>query len=249
MNALADRRRFGSLAARAAGVLALALAAPVWTGCEDGGDGSSADVGSNDINVAVALGDSITQGGYPSILAGITGKTVVDAGVGGTQASSGAGRIGGLLARHHPGFVLILYGANDIINDVARETTVANLRAMIQAAKGNMTIPVIATLTPMSGSHGIFEPNVEALNEQIRSLASSDGARLANLAGAFGDPGLIGPDGLHPTSAGNNVIASVFAGKIGNRVEPKAPPPAEAPKTSNPAEESAAETGPIDLSL
>ena len=63
-------------------------------GCGSNGDSSltNNNPGSNDLNVVVAFGDSLTQGNlcdcppYPSRLAGLIGKSVVNTGVAGTMA-------------------------------------------------------------------------------------------------------------------------------------------------------------------
>jgi len=182
-------------------------------GCEDGG--SSHDFGANDPNLVVCAGDSITAGGYPGILAGMVGKTVIDSGRGGHTSAAGVGVVSRLLARYQPGYVIILYGANDLIVGNGVEGAAANLRAMIQAVKANQSIAIIGTLTPMYDNHGIWNGQVNALNERIRQIASEEGARRADLNRAFGsNRSYVGADGLHPTAEGNGVIAATFADRI-----------------------------------
>lgn len=197
---------------RLAGVLALMLG---MVGCENGGGGGGAgdghDFGINNPDVLIAMGDSITRGGYPAILSSMLGKPVANLGVGGSTSDHGAAGINGALAKYKPGFVLILYGANDISFGHPASRVIDNLRYMVQSAKGRQTVPVLATLTPEFGEHAIFEPSVKALNEQIRSLASSEGVALADLESAFGDSSeLFQADGLHPTAAGQQLIAQTF---------------------------------------
>jgi lysophospholipase L1-like esterase len=198
------------------------LLASLLCSCEDGGGGGGGggDVGSNDPNVYVALGDSITGGNgvsqpYPSILSGMLGKTVYNQGQGGATSGDGVGRVKGLLARYKPGHLLILYGANDLAFGHDIGFTVANLRTIIQAAKANQTIPVIGTLTPMMYAHATFAGGATALSAEIRAMASEEGAAVANLESAFGNnPDYMQADGEHPNQQGAQVMAETFAGAL-----------------------------------
>ena len=190
-------------------------------GCGGGGGdssaGSGADFGSNDPKVVVALGDSITAGvdgsgaPWPSRLAALSGKTVINAGIGGQESGDGLGRIGGALAAYKPGYIIIDFGANDAIMQRDTDATLANIRAMVQAAKANKTVPILATLLPMIGGHGIFTSAADRISNGIRDIASSEGVTLVDLNSEFGDPEhqLIS-DGLHPNDTGNQIIALAF---------------------------------------
>jgi len=188
-------------------------------GCEDGG--SSHDFGDNNPEVAVAMGDSITalEGGntttYPAILASMTGKTVINKGSGGAVSGAGASAVSGYLNEYKPGYLLILYGANDVIHSMSKEGTIANLRSMITAAKNNSTVPVIGTLTPMHFSHDIFNGSAMELNVMIRQMAAEEGCAVADLESAFGsNTSYYNSDGLHPNDSGLQVIANAFAGSM-----------------------------------
>jgi lysophospholipase L1-like esterase len=210
-----------SFLSRFGAVLAASLSFLLATGCDDGGGGGGGDlgdVGDNNADVYVAIGDSITDGNngggdpYPPRLAAITGKTVINHARQDMSAGGGAGAIGGLLASDKPAAVLFMLGAVDIIGGQGTDAIIGNLRSIIQQAKANQTVPVIATLTPMLYSHEPWNGKVQKLNEAIRDLAGSEGARLVDLASAFGDgEGLILPDGLHPNEAGNQRMAEAFA--------------------------------------
>jgi lysophospholipase L1-like esterase len=83
---------------------------------------------------------------------------------------------------------------------------------MIQAAKANSTVPVIATLTPMIGIEINHAGQVAELNSLIKQLASEEGVAVADLAAAFGDgETYMSNDGLHPNAAGDRLIAETFA--------------------------------------
>jgi len=188
-------------------------------GCED--NGNSHDFGDNNPKVAVAMGDSITalEGGntttYPDLLAQSTGMTVINEGTGGATSSDGAGKIGRILSDDKPGYVLILYGANDVIRSESLDGTIANLRYIITSAQNNKTVPVIATITPMYYEHEVFLGGTKGLNARIRQLAAETGCSLVDLESAFGsNTSYFNDDGLHPNDSGLRVIADSFAGAL-----------------------------------
>jgi lysophospholipase L1-like esterase len=204
-------------------IIALLLGISI-VGCEDGGGGGSGDddIGDNNPNVIVSLGDSITEGmpdggaPFPSRLAGMTGKTVVNQGRGGETSGSGASRAKSVLQSHKPASMTILYGANDLIHGGSMDTTIGNLRSIIAACRDNRTIPVLATLTPMIDGHETWAGGVVVLNDMIRELASNENVDLVDLEREFGSNAemLLLPDGLHPNDEGNQVVAGAFAGSL-----------------------------------
>ena len=198
--------------------MALTLAG---TGCLDSGGGgggvSNDDPGNNDVNVYVALGDSLTSGSecncapYPSRLGGLLGKTVVNSGSSGEQSADGASRAPGVLARYQPGFLLILHGVNDIIHGHSSESAAANVRSMVVSAKNNKTVPVVATYPIPTDGHAAFAGGVTTLNNLIRDMAGAEDVTVVDLESEFsGAVDLLGPDGLHPNDAGTQVIAMSF---------------------------------------
>ena len=198
-----------------AGLLLMALA-----GCGGNGTtsaGSGADFGDNHPNVVVALGDSITEGvdgggaPWPGRLGGVSGKTVINAGVGGEPSGGALSRCGGVLAAYKPGYLIILTGANDAIMGYSTDDAVEHIRAMVQAAKANKTVPIVATLLPMVEGHLIYNSAADRISAGVRSVASSEGVTLVNLNGEFGDPEhQLLSDGLHPNDIGNQIIAMAF---------------------------------------
>ena len=203
-----------------------AAAALGLAGCDfgggGGGGGSSWDFGSNDTAVVVCIGDSITEGTcapagapYPSRLGAMSGKSVANEGVCGALSDDGVGRVGGLLKSYKPGYLCIFYGANDATRGHSVSDVIANLRSMVQSAKSNKTLPLIATLLPMYDSHGLFDGNAEDISNAIRTMAKEEGARLVDLRAEFGsDRTLIQEDGLHPSDTGTQIIAAAFNDKI-----------------------------------
>lgn len=179
------------------------------------------DFGENDPNTILCVGDSITYGwgvpsaqSYPNQLAHLLARRVINAGVSGERSWEGRNRFSSLLDRHKPGYVLILYGANDVIYQ-ATTGTIDNLHYMVNAARHRQIIPIIATLTPAFGSHAYMQQEISNLNPRIRQFAAGERVRLADLERTFrNDPALLLSDGLHPNAEGMRVIALSFFDKI-----------------------------------
>jgi len=208
--------------------LALILAGTVsaLTGCDSGGDGDDSgdqDCGENNKAVVACLGDSITGDvndgvpPYPSQLAAMRpNMTIINEGSGGETSGGGASRINGVLSRDKPCYINILYGANDVIHGRSVGSVIDNLRYIVQSAKANQTVPILATCLPMAWSHGAFNSGVVNLNNSIRALADEEGVALVDLYGEFSgrEAELLLSDGLHPNAAGTVVIAVAFSEKI-----------------------------------
>ena len=177
--------------------------------------------GNNSPGRYVVLGDSISATEtapatcWPDRLAVLLGRDVIDLAVPGQTAASGALRVADVLAAYQPGFLLILYGANDVIRGRSNVTTVEALRTIARAAKVNHTVPILATLTPMLGWHAMFDGDVDELNRLIVQMALQESVVLVRLDVAFGDGGaFLLSDGLHPNETGKALIARVFYDKL-----------------------------------
>jgi lysophospholipase L1-like esterase len=145
----------------------------------------------------------------------MTGKSVNNMAAQNESSGDAASKVSGILSSQKPAAVLFQLGAVDLINGRSIDSVIVNLRSIIQQCKSNKTVPVVATLQPMIGSHSRWSQVTKDLNKQIRSLASSEGARLADVEGSFGDgSGLILDDGLHPNEEGNQIMAEVFKGQL-----------------------------------
>ena len=198
----------------------LLLIAFLIAGCEDSkshlGDGH--DFGSNNPALYVAFGDSITYGSgvsagdsYPTKLAAMMMRTVINEGYPGAESFVGAALVQDILNAYQPGFLLILFGVNDLIMGYGEDEAIDNLRYICQAAINNKTIPVIATLTPVAGEHHIWANGVDRLNVLIRQLAVDMNVALVDLDAAFNwNPDYLQEDGLHPNVQGYNLMAITF---------------------------------------
>jgi lysophospholipase L1-like esterase len=215
----ADFERKRIMMKKAGGWLASVCALAVFTGCDDGGGGSGngGDFGNNNPDRYVVVGDSISVEGnadaWPARLAGQLGKEVVNEahGQGGPRAVDSISHVDSVLKEYQPGYLLIFYGANDVIMGEDPAQIVEALREMVRLAKANKTVPVVATLTPMTDGHSIFDGAAKALSGEIVGMAADEGAKVAHLDKAFGDgSGLLEEDGLHPNPEGRQLIAETF---------------------------------------
>jgi lysophospholipase L1-like esterase len=155
---------------------------------------------------------------------GCSGETAVA----GTSCGGGVVRLPGVLIADNPQALLLLEGANDLSggDSAAISPLIDALRTMVRQAKSRGVVVFLSTLTPVRQNgtpprgNGGFLLTPPA-NDQIKSLAMSEGAVLVDSFAGFGsspDP-YIGPDGLHPTLAGYQKLAQIFFGSIGTSLE------------------------------
>jgi lysophospholipase L1-like esterase len=137
-----------------------------------------------------------------------------NSGVGGETTGQGLERLRIEIRSARYDLVLLLEGVVDVNNDEpAFEEARANLKEMIRVVKGEGIPVIIATIPPLNAdgfrTEGI--QNVPKLNDVIRSEAEAEGVPLADHEKAFRrNPGLQGPDGLHPNDSGYEVMAETW---------------------------------------
>ncbi|MGX9725917.1 MAG: SGNH/GDSL hydrolase family protein [Candidatus Electronema sp. VV] len=169
----------------------------------------------------ICFGDSITQGyqnnartAYPTYLPKMldpTAFTIINAGKGGEATYNGVSRIADVLTKHTPQYVIIMEGANDIIQGISPATTAFNLENMAQQAKTAGATPIMSTITPNS------EPShaPDNYNPLITAAAANGGYTLVDTySRMITDWKNLTSDGLHPTSVGAQKIATGFAEQI-----------------------------------
>ena len=88
-------------------------------------------------STVLALGDSLTFGtgasaetSYPTVLAGLTGWNVVNAGVPGDTSAQALARLPALLAEHHPKLVIVSIGGNDFLRKLPESDTRTHVHAI-----------------------------------------------------------------------------------------------------------------------
>lgn len=111
----------------------------VLAGC-GGGTPRLAKLAPSDI--VLAFGDSLTYGtgakaeeSYPAVLAQLTGRTVVRAGVPGEQTAGGLQRLPAVLDEHQPRLVIVCLGGNDMLRKGSHQVIENNLREMLKAIR------------------------------------------------------------------------------------------------------------------
>lgn len=97
----------------------------------------------------LAFGDSLTAGvgttkefSYPNVLAELSGRRVINAGISGEVTSDGLKRLPKVLQQHQPQLLILMEGGNDILRNQSISATKANLAAMIELAQTD-NIPVL----------------------------------------------------------------------------------------------------------
>jgi len=104
-----------------------------------------------------AFGDSLTYGkgaargqDYPAVLAELSQKRVINAGVSGETTTQGLDRLKQLLAYDSPDLLILMEGGNDFLRNHDISLTKANLAQMIELAQ-RLSIPVVLVAVPQKG--------------------------------------------------------------------------------------------------
>lgn len=102
----------------------------------------------------LAFGDSVTFGtganpgeDWPTLLAGLTGWRIVNAGVPGDTAEAGKERIPALLDEHRPALAIIEIGGNDFLHRRLKSAVKEDLRAILASAR-QRHIPAVLVAVP-----------------------------------------------------------------------------------------------------
>jgi acyl-CoA thioesterase I len=160
----------------------------------------------------LAFGDSLTYGtgagaehDYPSILAGLADREVINAGVPGEISSEGLIRLPALLDEYQPNLLILIHGGNDILRQINPEQTRDNLKAMIAEAK-QRNIGIVLMGVPKFGL--VFLHSAEfyaelAQSEQVPVDLESLPTILSSNA--------LKSDTVHPNDAGYAQLAKNIA--------------------------------------
>ncbi|MEG0007521.1 MAG: GDSL-type esterase/lipase family protein [Aeromonas sp.] len=155
----------------------------------------------------LAFGDSLTEGrgvspaqSYPSVLASLSGHTVINGGVSGELSEAGRARLPALLAEHKPALVILLEGGNDILRGSGERALKANLAAMIEAVQGSGA-QLLLVAVPRKSLFGDGAPLYEELAQQYRLVLDND-----SIGELLRSPTLKS-DGVHFNEQGYRVLA------------------------------------------
>ncbi len=154
------------------------------------------------------------------------GIRVINAGCLGEQAEATAtiARLNDKITVYRPDLVLLLEGVNDLSNAASVPSAVEGVRTLSATARGRGVPVFVSTLLPaISGDvNGGAASLIAPFNARLVPVAIAAGARVvdlnADIAMDIGD--WISPyDGLHPTEAGYQEMARVWAGYIQSTFE------------------------------
>lgn len=162
----------------------------------------------------LAFGDSLTHGtgatpseSYPAVLSNQIGYKVINAGIPGETTADGRARFADTLEETRPALLILCMGGNDFLRKRPEAETIANLRAMLDAARQRQ-LPVLLVATPRPGL-GLKVP------EFYSALAKEYGIPLEaeSLEEILSDRALKS-DLIHPNAAGYRQFAQAIASKL-----------------------------------
>jgi len=130
--------------------------------------------------VIVAFGDSLTRGkgvteaaSYPTVLADLTGLTVLNHGISGETTAEGLQRLPAVLDASTPDLLLLMHGGNDILRNLSPVSAKANLQAMIDAADSR-SIPVVLIGIPEKKLFSSVAPAYRELAQENNLLLEDE---------------------------------------------------------------------------
>lgn len=162
-------------------------------------------------DVIVAFGDSLTHGtgaseatAYPAVLAALTGRTVINAGVPGDTTSSGLQRLPEVLDEYKPRLVLLCLGGNDMLKRQPVASTENNLRLLVQTIRASGAEVVLI---------GVPEPKLFGGAPDFYTRIAED-MKLPLERNAFNDvlkDNRLKADPIHANAAGYRQVAERLA--------------------------------------
>ncbi len=130
--------------------------------------------------VILAFGDSLTVGvgttdaySYPAVLAQLSGRKVIGAGVSGEETTQGLIRLPLVIDEVNPDLLILLQGGNDILRNKNLHNTKQNLAAMIELAQAR-SIQVVLIGVPEKKIFSDVAPLYEELAEQYSLVFADD---------------------------------------------------------------------------
>ncbi len=171
-------------------------------------------------SVVLAFGDSVTFGtgaapgeDWPTLLAGLSGWQIENAGIPGDTAQAGKQRLPILLEQHRPALVLIEIGGNDFLRRRSQSAVKEDLRQIIQLSTASgarvalVAVPELSLLTVVSRRPSDAEIYRELADEE----------KVVLIPEVFSDilaqPALCA-DKIHPNAAGYRQMASAMHARL-----------------------------------
>jgi lysophospholipase L1-like esterase len=161
--------------------------------------------------VILAFGDSLTYGSgasteesYPAVLARLSARRVVNAGVPGEVSAEGLKRLPQLLEEVRPQLLILCHGGNDLLRRLDARATAENLRAMVELARRQGAAVVLVGVP----APGLLLPVPEfyrQIAEQYR--LPYEGKIVSRIEGDRS----LKADPIHPNAAGYRLLAERLA--------------------------------------
>jgi len=159
----------------------------------------------------LAFGDSLTAGtgaseaeSYPAVLAQLTGRRVVNAGIPGEVSTAGVARLPELLDRERPALLILCHGGNDLLARQSQQVIADNLRGMIRLARERgVAVVLLAVPTP---DFSLSPPPLYAEVAKEFGIPVETKA-LTKILGK----GALKSDHIHPNAAGYRQLAEAVA--------------------------------------
>ena len=159
----------------------------------------------------LAFGDSLTYGfganpgeSYPRILSGLSGHTIINAGVTGDTSTEGLRRLAPYLDDNSVKLMILCFGGNDILQKKPMSELKQNLKTMIQMAKAE-NIEVLLLSVPNFSLFGLSPLDLYEEVSKEENIPLLSGV-LANI---LSEPSLKN-DQIHPNASGYKKMAELI---------------------------------------
>lgn len=157
--------------------------------------------------VILAFGDSLTRGtgagdgeGFAEVLAVLSGREVVNAGVPGEESDAGLARLPTILDAVQPDLVILGHGGNDMLRRRDLEHAKANLRQMAMLARDRGASVVLLGIPKPGlflGTHPLYRELADELEVPLEDKVFADVLAHRELKA----------DQIHPNAAGYRRVA------------------------------------------
>ena len=170
----------------------------------------------------VFMGDSITDFWVNADPEFFTSNNFLGRGISGQTTSHMLVRFRRDVIDHHPEYVVILAGTNDVaknLGDIAPENSLGNIISMCEIARANNIKPIICSILPCNFFY--WRPEVKgqekeiiALNVLLKEYAESADIPYVDYHSAMKDendglPKKYADDGCHPNKGGYEVMKEI----------------------------------------
>lgn len=167
--------------------------------------------------VILAFGDSLTYGtganhatSYPAVLAQLSGRRVINAGIPGEVTAGGLARLADTLEEVRPQLLILCLGGNDMLRRQSLEAAEQNLEQMVMISR-QYDVPVLLLGVPRPALLGLESaPFYHELAERLGIPLEAE-----IIADVLADTALKS-DQIHPNAEGYRLIAEAVYEKLQN---------------------------------